>query len=75
LSQIDVVESATNRSFNSDKKLSDTEKMTSVQITTYEHYMKLLENVGVKVRYEMDEKRRENGELLVKLVAVNAANN
>ena len=72
LNIVDVIESTHRTVSSSQNKHSE---LTSVQITTYEHYIKLMENVGLKVRYEMDQSKRENGALKVKLIAVNTSNN
>jgi hypothetical protein len=43
-----------------------------VQITTYEHYIKLQEAIVRKVNYEMDSNMKESGVLVQRLVAVNS---
>lgn len=43
-----------------------------MQITTFDHYMKLQEAIGKKVNYEMDSSVKESGVLVQRLVAVNS---
>ena len=43
-----------------------------MQITTFDHYMKLQEAIGRKVNYEMDSSVKESGVLVQRLVAVNS---
>jgi len=55
-----------------DLKEGSIARLTSVQITTFDHYMKLQEGINRKVSYEMDQGVRESGVLVQRLVAVNS---